>query len=254
MKRYIIMLLFFSTVIFSETKLENLKLLEILPDETTGGYDIILNTKNKDKKRLYFDGNFILYFKVYPSIFVQDFTPINMIYNPRLKTFSVTKEETLEFFNLENLNYHYMGIFLPLRNGEKFLYGRVSMNFAGMRELILELNFINKDNVLVKKIFYKEDFDKFYSLLDTFKSKDETEGYYSVSAFNEEITMITTNKIIHKKVSYLLPDELEMYEKILDLFKNEIPKEYFEYREKWTEYTSFERNRFYRNNNLLEEK
>ena len=69
----------------------------------------------------------------------------------------------------------------------------------------------------------------------------EEEGYYPISTINEEFTIFTENKIIHKKSPYLLSYEKKFVEKIFELFKDEIPKEYFEYREKGEFVTQFEK-------------
>ena len=59
-------------------------------------------------------------------------------------------------------------------------------------------------------------------------NKNTEEGYYVTSTFGEEITILTANKIIHKKVYFLSDMEKKLYEALLETFKNEIPKEFFE--------------------------
>ena len=61
---------------------------------------------------------------------------------------------------------------------------------------------------------------------------NKTEGYMGSLSFLEEFTIFTKNKILHQKVQYLNNNEAskQLYEKLLLLFRNEIPKEFFENR------------------------
>ena len=104
---------------------------------------------------------------------------------------------------------------------------------------LMQLYFLDKNNEEKKKIFFKE-FNKktVYSILEKI-NKNKIEGYYNLPFFREEITLFTSDKIIHKKVKFssrnetlLSESEKELYNYLLDLFKEEIPEEFFEIRNK----------------------
>lgn len=94
---------------------------------------------------------------------------------------------------------------------------------------VLELYFVDKNNELKIKIYYRESKDdKGYDYLKTIN--DSTgEAYFYVPFIWEEITVITENKKIQSRKDYF-GTEGKLYEYLLELFKEEIPKEFFEQR------------------------
>ena len=94
--------------------------------------------------------------------------------------------------------------------------------------------YINKNNEKKIKVF-----EKYLDISDIFVNEklneinmNKTEGYMGSLSFLEEFTIFTKNKILHQKVQYLNNNEAskQLYEKLLLLFRNEIPKEFFENR------------------------
>ena len=119
------------------------------------------------------------------------------------------------------------------------MYGKFISDSYRMNHLQLELYFLDKNNEEKKKVFFKEfNKKKVYSILEKI-NENKIEGYYNLPFFREEITLFTSDKIIHKKVKFssrnetlLSESEKELYNYLLDLFKEEIPEEFFEVRNK----------------------
>ena len=231
-KKYIILLiiLFQSIVYCNSNKLINLGLHSMKKDESAigaeimGGFDYVLNNDNFN--------TYVMYFKVYEN-------PENSYGVEYIKNYD-NKDEVLKFFLSKKIEEYYSREYIPLKNGEKFLYGKLVWdNLKFKNSTKLELYYINKDDIEIKKVYF---FDQIIpsSLYDKFDYFEE-EGYYPISTINEEFTIFTENKIIHKKSPYLLSYEKKFVEKIFELFKDKIPKEYFEYREKGKFVTQFEK-------------
>ena len=203
----IIIFLLLTVVIFSEEdvsnkeELQNLKVYKRGERERAGGIDYILNNKSPY--------NLLFYFKVYEK-------PGNFQY----------LNEALKFFDINSLDNHYSSRRIKLENGDNFSHGRISLDFNSTR-LKLELYYIGKNNEEKKKVYLKDMDFKIFGYIDKL-NKNTEEGYYVTSTFGEEITILTANKIIHKKVYFLSDMEKKLYEALLETFKNEIPKEFFE--------------------------
>lgn len=175
-----------------------------------GGTNVILNSKSYAKEE------FELYFKIYPYP-VQSLDETNK-----------TRKEFEQMFDRNYLNKYYSNIYIELKNGEKFLYGKF-YRVKKYTYYVLELYFVDKNNELKTKIYYKESKDtKGYGYLKTI-NEGEGEAYFYVPFIPEEITLITENKKMQLRKDYY-GSEGEFYEYLLDLFKEEIPKEFFELR------------------------
>ena len=97
----------------------------------------------------------------------------------------------------------------------------------------LELYFINPDNTLETKVFFKTGW--LTDLLDKHGHEQEKleSGFdYSLNSPKNMVTLITRREVIHKTSEDLEGTEKELYDFVMKLFKDEIPKEYFEYRDK----------------------
>ena len=97
----------------------------------------------------------------------------------------------------------------------------------------LELYFINPDNTLETKVFFKTGWltDLLYKHYHEHeKLKDGFD--YSINSPKDMVTIITGNEVVHKVSEDLEGTEKELYDFVMKLFKDEIPKEYFEYRDK----------------------
>lgn len=175
-----------------------------------GGTNVILNSKSYAKEE------FELYFKIYPYS-VQSLDETNK-----------TRKEFEQMFDRNYLNKYYSNIYIELKNGEKFLYGKF-YRVKKYTYYVLELHFVDKNNELKTKIYYKESKDtKGYGYLKTI-NEGEGEAYFYVPFIPEEITLITENKKMQLRKDYYGTGG-EFYEYLLDLFKEEIPKEFFELR------------------------
>ena len=186
------------------------ELSEAVKGSIIGGTNVILNSKSYAKEE------FELYFKIYPYP-VQSLDETNQ-----------TRKEFEQMFDRNYLNKYYSNIYIELKNGEKFLYGKF-YRVTNYTYYVLELYFVDKNNELKTKIYYKESKDtKGYGYLKTI-NEGEGEAYFYVPFIPEEITLITENKKMQLRKGYFAT-EGEFYEYLLDLFKEEIPKEFFELR------------------------
>ncbi|RRD37588.1 hypothetical protein EII29_11145 [Leptotrichia sp. OH3620_COT-345] len=226
-KRITIVILFFMIILinsYGSENLNNLKLQKIKSTSFTGGIDYILNDSSPYEM--------IFYFKLYD---LQENTDSN-------KFFDENKEIAIKMFNSEYLHSHYTQEYIQLKNGEKFLYGKITAmpSYVGM--LKLELYFIDKNNVEKKKVLYKKmDIEKesIYPILRKINA-DKTEGFSVALPYAEEIGIITEKKKIHKKINYnygqfgnFSNEEIELYAYLLGFFKDEIPKEFLELKRKY---------------------
>ena len=182
--------------------------------------DVILNSDS------FRENNLTLYFKV---------THENRSYagDFNRNRFKFTKEFFEDEFKKENLELHYLTDGIKLKNGGIFKYGKITYVVASHKRLRMELVFKDRFNNLKTKIYEPEikftDEEKLYDLIEKVNSSKQ-EGFYPVHGFREEVTIITENKKIHQVVNYLTEDRRELYEEFLKLFRNEIPKEFFEIR------------------------
>ena len=143
----IILFLLLSVISFTNQMTDNgFKVLEGYPKnyerdymDGYGGKDYIINNKNPYK--------LLMYFKV-------------------------------KFFNIDSLDIHYSSDFIELKNGEKFLYGRIVLDFHNLKAK-LELYYIDSNNESKKKVFIKKMNFNIFNLLDKINS-DTTEGYYGI--------------------------------------------------------------------------
>ena len=175
-----------------------------------GGTNVILNSKSYAKEE------FELYFKIYPYS-VQSLDETNK-----------TRKEFEQMFDRNYLNKYYSNIYIELKNGEKFLYGKF-YRVKKYTYYVLELYFVDKNNELKTKIYYKESKDaKGYNYLKTI-NEGKGEASFYVPFIPEEVTLINENKKMKLRKDYYGTGG-EFYEYLLDLFKEEIPKEFFELR------------------------
>lgn len=131
-------------------------------------------------------------------------------------------------FNMNYLNKYYSSDYIELKNEEKFLYGKF-YRIKNYTRYVLELYFIDKNNELKIRMYYKiPKQDKGSNYLEIINNS-KAEAYFYVPLIWEEITLITENKKIQSKKDYF-GTEGELYEYLLDLFREDIPKEFFEQR------------------------
>ena len=199
--------------------------------EGYGGIDYILNAKNSKE--------ILLYFKIYSSekeIGDFKFTESRLYLGE--KELEDKKLALSDIFDRNNLDSYYSRNYTELRNGKKLLYGRFILE-KDSKHITLELYYLNKDGEEKKYMYFKEfNKNKIYPVLEKI-NENKVEGYYLLPFFREEITLFTSDKIIHKKVKFssrnetlLSESEKELYNYLLDLFKEEIPEEFFEVRNK----------------------
>ena len=175
---------------------------------------------------------FLMYFKTLKKV---DYS--SLIQNDG-QNFSILKDITFDSLTDANfLDTLYSNIPLKLKNKKRFLFGKVSsVGYAEenlMRVLKLELYFINPDNTLETKVFFKT--GNLEDLLNKHYHEHEKlkDGFdYSLNSPKDMVTIITGNEVVHKVSEDLEGTEKELYDFVMKLFKDEIPKEYFEYRDK----------------------
>ena len=154
------------------------------------------------------------------------------------QNFSIFKDITFDSLSDANfLDTLYSNVPLKLKNKKRFLSGKVSsvgyIDKSSKDIVKLELYFINPDNTLETKIFFKT--ENLEGLLNKHDDEQEKlkEGFdYSSNSPKDMITIITRHGVVHKVSEDLEGTEKELYDFVMKLFKDEIPKEYFEYRDK----------------------
>ena len=229
-KIFSILMLLIIVISYGENnKLEKLNLYKFnkkgVVGEAAGGVDFILNQKN--------NRTIVMYFK--KNGFDWNNTVIHPFYNEielENKNFLIS-----DFFNKNNLDSYYSRNYIELKSREKFLYGKIILEVI-MEYLKLELYFIDKNNEEKKKVFFKKfDGNILHSILKKI-NENSIEGYYYTPYGKEELTLFTSEKIIHKKIkfnnfngeeeTFLTEDEKSLYNYLTGLFREEIPKEFFE--------------------------
>lgn len=162
MRVYIAMLLLiFSGLVFSDPNdiIPEIKELTKVQREKygklSGGSSVILNSKSYERQE------FEMYFIVY------DFATQSI----KDKTVTKTRKDYEQMFEKDFLHNDYINKPIELENGEKFLYGKFSRIILN-NIYRLELYFINKNNELKTKIFYK--------------SSKDTKGYGYIDKINQE--------------------------------------------------------------------
>ena len=170
----------------------------------------------------------LMYFKSYN---IDDYHK-EMFYG---QNYGITKDSVLnDFFVPEFLDEYYSAVPLKLKNGKKFLYGKVTASHFYDKndrlKLKLELFYINSNNMEEKEIYYKN--CKLYDLLFKY-NESQIQNEIGMSYFRKDmVTLFTRYKNLHKTSNHLDGMEKEIYNIIMDAFKDKIPKEYFEYRDK----------------------
>ena len=175
---------------------------------------------------------FLMYFKTLKKV---DYS--SLIQNDG-QNFSILKDITFDSLTDANfLDTLYSNIPLKLKNKKRFLFGKVSsvgyVEENSMKVLKLELYFINPDNTLETKVFFKTEYLE--DLLNKHYHEHEKlkDGFdYSPNSPKDMVTIITRYGVVHKVSEDLEGTEKELYDFVMNLFKDEIPKEYFEYRDK----------------------
>lgn len=174
---------------------------------------------------------FLMYFKTLEKV---DYR----IIDNRGQNFSILKDITFDSLSDANfLDTLYSNVPLKLKNKKRFLFGKVSsvgyIDKSSKDIVKLELYFINPDNTLETKVFFKTGW--LTDLLDKHGHEQEKleSGFdYSLNSPKNMVTLITRREVIHKTSEDLEGTEKELYDFVMKLFKDEIPKEYFEYRDK----------------------
>ena len=213
MRVYIAMLLLiFSGLVFSDPNdiIPEIKELTKVQREKygklSGGSSVILNSKSYERQE------FEMYFIVY------DFATQSI----KDKTVTKTRKDYEQMFEKDFLHNDYINKPIELENGEKFLYGKFSRIILN-NIYRLELYFINKNNELKTKIFYKSSKDtKGYGYIDKI-NQEKREGYYYTTYFPGELIIITPNQKMQLRYPTYDKNIDEFYDYLLDLFKDEIP-------------------------------
>jgi len=154
------------------------------------------------------------------------------------QNFSILKSITFDSLTDANfLDTLYSNIPLKLKNKKRFLFGKVSsvgyVEENSMKVLKLELYFINPDNTLETKVFFKTKYLEDLLNKHYYEHEKLKDGFdYSPNSPKDMVTIITGNEVVHKVSEDLEGTAKELYDFVMNLFKDEIPKEYFEYRDK----------------------
>ena len=193
--------------------------------DNTGIFEYSLHSTGPTKYK------FLMYFKTLEKV---DYR----IIDNRGQNFSILKDITFDSLSDANfLDTLYSNVPLKLKNKKRFLFGKVSsvgyVEKSSINVLKLELHFINPDNTLETKVFFKT--ENLEGLLNKHYHEHEKlkDGFdYSPNSPKDMVTIITENNVVHKVSEDLEGTEKELYDFVMKLFKDEIPKEYFEYRDK----------------------
>ena len=175
---------------------------------------------------------FLMYFKTLKKV------NYSRLIQSHGQNFSISKSITFDSLTDANfLDTLYSNVPLKLKNKKRFLFGKVSsvgyIDKSSKDIVKLELYFINPDNTLETKVFFKTGW--LTDLLDKHGHEQEKleSGFdYSLNSPKNMVTLITRREVIHKTSEDLEGTEKELYDFVMKLFKDEIPKEYFEYRDK----------------------
>ena len=193
--------------------------------DNTGIFEYSLHSTGPTKYK------FLMYFKTLEKV---DYR----IIDNRGQNFSILKDITFDSLSDANfLDTLYSNVPLKLKNKKRFLFGKVSsvgyVEKSSINVLKLELHFINPDNTLETKVFFKT--ENLEGLLNKHYHEHEKlkDGFdYSPNSPKDMVTIITRYGVVHKVSEDLEGTEKELYDFVMKLFKDEIPKEYFEYRDK----------------------
>ena len=175
---------------------------------------------------------FLMYFKTLKKV------NYSRLIQSHGQNFSISKSITFDSLTDANfLDTLYSNVPLKLKNKKRFLFGKVSsvgyIDKSSKDIVKLELYFINPDNTLETKVFFKTEYLE--DLLNKHYHEHEKlkDGFdYSPNSPKDMVTIITENNVVHKVSEDLEGTEKELYDFVMKLFKDEIPKEYFEYRDK----------------------
>ena len=248
--KLVILLIFFSVSVcgFTEEPEETSE-SPMTIEEYNSRPDVIkfLNKRNMTIEDTWYNTGILEYslhsIKPTKYLFLMYFKTLEKVDNFRLiqtngQIFSIYKDITLD--NLSDANFldiFYSNVPLKLKNKKKFLFGKVSSVGYVEKELMevlkLELYFINPDNTLETKVFFKT--KNLTDLLNKHRHEQEKlkDGFdYSSNSPKDMVTIITRYEVVHKVSEDLEGTEKELYDSVMKLFKDEIPKEYFEYRDK----------------------
>ena len=194
--------------------------------DNTGIFEYSLHSTEPTKYK------FLMYFKTLKKV---DYS--SLIQNDG-QNFSILKSITLNSLSDANfLDTLYSNIPINLKNKKRFLFGKVSsvgyVEENSMKVLKLELYFINPDNTLETKVFFKTEYLEDLLNKHYYEHEKLKDGFdYSPNSPKDMVTIITENNVVHKVSEDLEGTEKELYDFVMKLFKDEIPKEYFEYRDK----------------------
>ncbi len=206
-----------SNILYSEEYFRNLKYFEytyIDPPISVSEKNFIVNHKNENKLVFYFrlEG-------LYDGI-----------------TRSSDKDEILKYLTPENLEKYYSK-FNPKDKSYygQFLYGKwiITNNINYNVELYI-VTVDEKGNIHENKYTKKPNLGQAYHIIWYIAEIDEknTQGYYSVPRDGEVMTIMTPNKIIYKNPEFFVPEEARLYEELITMFYDELPKSFFEQRKK----------------------
>ncbi len=196
---------------WNEKEREN-KNINVPTMEKYSGSNIILNDEDIVELALYFKND------------------MELINSEIGSSISKNKKNSIKFFDKTDEYYS----LLPQNEIDhiekpEFLYGKIMKVYLNYYKL--ELFEIDSNYKINKKVKYKylDEDEEINKILENINSS-KLEGYYNLGDNNSVVTIITKNKKIYKSLKMLTSKEKQLYDKMMKLFENDIPKNYFEKR------------------------
>jgi len=187
------------------------------PPEPSEGYGYILNKENEDE--------LVFYFKLFPLKSKIDSME------------SLVKEKVLKCFTLENIDNYYNSFYVKYKNQVywKMNYGygkwiiRKNSKQVELHWFSFDENGEKQEKKYVKSVMDSKNKDSsiILNLLTSIDLSNERGAYMSPTSL-DEVTIFTSKKIISKSSYSLSIEERRLYKELLKLFKDELPKDFFE--------------------------
>ena len=187
------------------------------PPEPSEGYGYILNKENEDE--------LVFYFKLFPLKSKITSMEEKMI------------EKVLAYFTLENIDNYYSSFNkkhkYDVSPDENYGYGKWIIK-KNSKQVELHWFSFDENGEKQEKKYVKSVMDSknkyssiILNLLTSIDLSNERGAYMSPTSL-DEVTIFTSKKIISKSSYSLSIEERRLYKELLKLFKDELPKDFFE--------------------------
>lgn len=213
-KKLLLIMIMISNIVYSREYLRNLNYFEEHHRISASELNYIINHRNENN-----ENKLVFYFRLkglYDGI-----------------TDSTDKEEILKYLTPESLE-NYYSKFNPKDKSYygQFLYGKWTKNSNNTNIELCIVTVDENGNIHENKYSKEPNLGQSYHISWYISDidKNPAEGYYYLPRYGEAMTIITPNKIVYKNPDFFAPEEARLYEMLIKLFYNELPKSYFEQR------------------------